>query len=74
MLVKWLGLLPALMLVSYGIQWLPFDPPLWGKLLLETTVLVPLLNYGISPLMKWLFEDWLYNGIEGERAGVGIGG
>ena len=73
MLVKWMGLLPALFLVAYAIQWLPIDPPLWGTLLIETTVLVPLLNYGISPLVKWLFEDWLYDGVEGEREDVGVG-
>lgn len=73
MLVKWLGLLPALFAVAYAIQWLPVDPPLWGKLLLETTVLVPLLNYVISPAMKWLFEGWLYKDVEGNRGGVRIG-
>lgn len=72
MLVKWLGLLPALFAVAYTIQWLPIDPPLWGKLLLETTVLVPLLNYVISPAMKWLFEDWLYKGMESERRDVSV--
>ena len=73
MLVKWMGLLPALFLVAYTLKWLPIDPPLWGTLLIETTILVPLLNYGISPLVKWLFEDWLYDGVEGEREDVGVG-
>ena len=67
MLVKWLGLFPALLAVAYTIEWLPIDPPLALKLLIETAILVPLLNYVITPKMDDLFSDWLYAGVEGAR-------
>lgn len=72
MIVKWLGLVPALFIVAYSIGWLAPDLPKWGTLLTESVILVPLLNYAIAPLMKWLFEDWLYRGTEGERTGIGV--
>lgn len=76
MLVKWMGLFPVLLLIAYTIKWLPIDPVLPLKLLIETAILVPLLNYVITPLMDDLFSDWLYAGIdvsEGERQSSNIG-
>lgn len=74
MLVKWLGLFPVLLLVAYTLKWLEIEP-LWWKLLLETAVLVPLLNYVITPLMDSLFSGWLYAGIDKEqqRQSIDIG-
>lgn len=69
MIVKWMGLFPALLIVAFAIKFLPIDPPLPLKLLMETIVLVPLLNYVITPFMDGLFEDWLYAGIS-ERSDV----
>ena len=65
MLVKWMGLFPALLTVAYAVKWLPVDPPLWLRLLIETAILVPLLNYVVTPFMDDLFEGWLYAGVEG---------
>ena len=62
-IVKWLGLFPCLLVVAFTIEFLPINPPLPLKLLLETIVLVPLLNYVVAPVMDDLFEDWLYDGI-----------
>ena len=74
MLVKWLGLFPVLLAVAYTIKLLPIDPALPLKLLMETAVLVPLLNYVITPFMDDLFADWLYAGIDtDERDSVDIG-
>ena len=74
MLVKWLGLFPVLLAVVYLIEFLPIDPPIPLKLLMETAVVVPLLNYVITPLMDDLFADWLYKGIDAdERGSVNIG-
>ena len=74
MLVKWLGLLPPLMLIAYVLKWLQVEP-LWLKLLMETAILVPLLNYVITPLMDSLFSEWLYEGIDddAQRQSVNIG-
>ena len=66
MLVKWLGLFPVLLVVAYALQWLKIEP-LWWKLILETAILVPLLNYVITPLMDYLFSEWLYKGISEEK-------
>lgn len=68
MIVKYFGLLPALLTVSYAIQWAPIDPPLWLKLILEAMVIVPLMNYVITPGVEHLFEDWLYSGIDRRRS------
>ncbi len=66
MLVKWLGLLPPLMIVAYVLKWLKVEP-LWFKLICETIVLVPLLNYVITPLVDDIFSSWLYKGIDKEK-------
>ena len=65
MLVKWLGLFPVLLAVAYAIELAPIDPPIPLKLLMETAVVVPLLNYVITPLMDDLFGPWLYAGVDG---------
>ena len=73
MLVKWFGLFPPLLGIAYAIQVAPIDPPLWGKLLMETAILVPLLNYVITPAMDSLFSDWLYADVDGEHESSDIG-
>ena len=74
MLVKWLGLFPVLLAVTYAINFLPIDPSVPVKLLMSTAVVVPLLNYVITPLMDDLFADWLYAGIDtGERESIDVG-
>ena len=73
LLVKWLGLFPALLVVSYGLQWLLPDTPLWIRLLIDTAVLVPLLAYVITPRLDALFADWLYKGVDGPRTSVDAG-
>lgn len=74
MLVKWLGLFPVLLLIAYALKYLNVEP-LWWKLLLETAILVPLLNYAITPLMDSLFSEWLYKGIDddAQKQSVNIG-
>ena len=69
MLVKWLGLFPVLLLVAYTIKLLPIDPVLPLKLLMETAVVVPILNFIVTPLMDDLFSDWLYAGIDTDGRG-----
>ncbi|CAH1002026.1 hypothetical protein LEM8419_02941 [Neolewinella maritima] len=66
MLVKWLGLMPALLVIAYTLKWLKVEP-LWFKLICETAILVPLLNYVITPLVDSLFSEWLYKGIDAEQ-------
>lgn len=66
MLVKWLGLFPVLLIIAYTLQWLKVEP-LWFKLICETAILVPLLNYVITPMMDSLFSEWLYKGIDGDK-------
>ena len=75
MLVKWLGLFPPLLAIAYGLKWLGVEP-LWWKLILETAILVPLLNYVIAPVMDGLFSEWLYRGVDEEQQhkGINIGG
>jgi len=62
-IVKWLGLFPVILVISYTTKWLGIEP-LWVKLLVETIILVPLLTYAIVPIMKSLFSDWLYAGLD----------
>ena len=73
MLVKWLGLMPVLFAVAYALDALPGELPLWGTLIIETSIVVPVLNYGITPLMDHLFADWLYAGVDGDRRSSDIG-
>ena len=65
MIAKYFGLLPALMLVSYGIKWASWDPVLWLKLIVSTLIIVPLMNYVITPAVDSLLHGWLYAGVEG---------
>lgn len=73
MLVKWLGLLPVLFAVAYALDALPGELPLWGTLLIETSIVVPLLSYVITPVMDHLVADWLYAGVDGSRSSSNIG-
>lgn len=75
MLVKWMGLFPPLLLVAYLLQYLEVEP-LWWKLVLETSIIVPLLNYVIAPLMDSVFSRWLYAGVDKEqqRKKIELGG
>lgn len=68
MILKWLALFPVLLVLSYLIEWLPVDPALWLKLMIETMITVPLLNYVITPWIDRTFENWLYAGIDPERS------
>ncbi len=68
MVLKWLALFPVLLVLSYTIKWLPVDPVLWLKLMIETMITVPLLNYVITPWIDKTFENWLYAGIDAERS------
>ena len=75
MLVKWLGLFPPLLAISYGLTLVSqqfFSPAwplvkpdgsliLWFKLFLETLILVPLLNFVLTPWLDDLFEGFLYS-------------
>lgn len=74
-LIKWLGLFPVILVISYTTKALGIKP-LWLKLLVETIIIVPLLSFAVTPLMKTLFSDWLYAGMdvpEEERQTVEIG-
>lgn len=71
MLVKWLGLFPILLILAYALQWVGVEP-LWFKLILETAILVPLLNYVITPLMDTLFSEWLYKGLDTDKKNQSI--
>ena len=64
MLVNYLGLLPALFIVSYAIEFAPIDPPLWLKLIMETLVVIPLMHYVITPFVDRAFSEWLYEGVD----------
>ncbi|UZO79458.1 hypothetical protein NBT05_10855 [Aquimarina sp. ERC-38] len=74
-IVKWLGIFPSVLLLSYSLKWLGVKPMLL-KLFIETIILVPMLTYVVTPLMKTLFSDWLYKGMdvkEEDRETVDIG-
>ena len=66
MLLKWLGLFPLILIISYGLEWLNVKP-LWLKLLVETVILVPIINYVITPLMDSVFSEWLYAGVDEQQ-------
>lgn len=66
-IVEWMGLIPVLLFLSYLIKWLGVET-MWLKLIIEASILVPLLKFVIVPLMDGLFSDWLYRGVdEGQR-------
>ena len=64
MIAKYLGLLPALLIVAYTIKWSAWEPALWLKLIAETMIVVPLMHYAITPAVDSLLHGWLYAGIE----------
>ena len=73
--VKWIGIFPSVLLLSYLLEYLEVKPTFF-KLFLETIILVPLLTYAVTPLMKTLFSEWLYRGMnvkEENRETVDIG-
>ena len=74
MLLKWCGLFPVLLVLSYAIRWAPIDPPLWLQLVMTTACTVPLLNFVITPWLDDRFADWLYAGVDGDRRSVDAGG
>ena len=71
MLVKWVGLFPPLLLISWLLNLAKVEP-LILKLFLETLFLVPLLNYVITPLVDSIFSEWLYAGIDEDKQKQGI--
>ena len=71
MVVRWFGLLPAIMIVSYAFKWAPIDPPLWLKLILETLIIVPFMHYILTPIVDEVFSDWLYKGIDRDQRDKG---
>lgn len=72
MVSKYFVLLPALMLVAYGIKWSAWDPPLWQKLIAETMLLIPTMHYVITPLVDKALSGWLYKGIDEEQRHKGF--
>ena len=80
--VKWLGLFGPLLGLAYGFDYLSRNflatswwfvkedgtLVMWVKLFCETLILVPLLNFVITPLMDSAFHGWLYRGVEGAEA------
>lgn len=74
-MVKWLGIFPSVIIISYSLKWLEIKPMLL-RLFCETLLLVPLLTYVVTPVMKTLFSGWLYKGMgvkEEEKETVDIG-
>lgn len=65
--VKWLGLFPVLLVISYTTKFLGIKP-LALKLFCETVIVVPLLHYIVTPLMEQWFSDWIHDG-KGEASG-----
>ena len=64
--IKWLGLFPVILVVSYTTKFLGIKP-LALKLFVETLIIVPLLSYVVTPKMDDWFSDWLYRGTGAER-------
>lgn len=58
--VKWIGLFPALLAIAYLTKFIGIKP-LALKLFVETIIVVPLVHYVIAPKMKSLFHDWVYD-------------
>ena len=65
MISEYFGLLPALLIVNYAIKWLQWEPALWLKLIVSAAIIVPLMKYAITPLVKNVLDDWLYEGVAG---------
>ena len=70
MIVNWIGLLPVLFAIAYAIERVGPNLPVWAKLLIETSVLVPTIHYVITPTMERLFSGWLHSG-SGDPASAG---
>lgn len=72
--VKWLGLFPVLLGISYLFNWIGIKPTAM-KLFIESLILVPLLAYVITPFIDSLFSEWLYKGIDedAKRQSINIG-
>lgn len=79
-LVKWVGIYPPLLVLAYGFDFLSkqFLPTslwivkddgtmlLWFKLLCETAILVPFLNFILTPWLDDVFARFLYSHVDDE--------
>ncbi|SHJ20456.1 hypothetical protein [Wenxinia saemankumensis] len=48
----WLTVYPSVALMSYLLEWLDVDWPLWAEILLTTAITVPLISWVSVPLIE----------------------
>ena len=59
-IVTWLAVFPLLTAFNYTLQPLSLGMPIWLRVLIGTTLVVPLMTYVVMPRMTRLFKAWLY--------------
>lgn len=69
MVLNWIGLLPVLFAIAYAVDWIGPNLPVWAKLLIETSVLVPTIHYVITPGIERMCAGWLYAGVDRQGGG-----
>lgn len=57
-IAKWAALLPILMVVDYTIACLPPDPPMWLKLIISASIIVPTMEYLVGPTVDMLMNKY----------------
>ena len=52
MLGIWLAVYPAVLLLSYGFEWMRIDWPLWIELAVSTGITVPIISFVAVPKVR----------------------
>jgi uncharacterized protein len=60
MILAWLAVFPLLTAFNYAFQPVFQGMPIWLRVLVGTTLVVPLMTYVVMPRMTRLFKAWLY--------------
>ena len=60
LIVTWLAVFPLLTAFNYALQPVFQGMPIWLRVLIGTTLVVPLMTYVVMPRMTRLFKAWLY--------------
>lgn len=48
----WLAVYPSVLALSYFLDWVELDWPLWAEILISTALTVPLISFVAVPLVK----------------------
>ena len=54
----WACVFPSALGVSYGLNWIGMDFPLWFEILISTAFTVPFISLAAIPMIESVMETW----------------